>query len=246
MNLKIGTDPELFGMVGGKYISSHDIIPGTKQDPYFVVGGAIQKDGVAFEFNTFPVETADGLVAHINMVREQMLEIAKDKAPDIELVAHPTATFSREYFDALPEEVKLLGCTPDYNAWTGGQNEPPSTTEPFRTGGGHIHIGFGEYLDPDNPEHFDLCCRIVKQLDVTLYPLSMQWDSDTKRRELYGKMGAFRPKTYGVEYRPLSNAWLVSDETIRLVFDTTVDAVTRLFNGECLWIEDEGRERNVA
>lgn len=236
MNFKIGTDPELFAIdQNGTYFSSHGLIPGTKADPYFVDCGAIQLDGVAGEFNTFPAEDADTFCYFVNRVREQMQEIMQDKRPDLTYVATPTAIFSQEYFDSLPAEVRLLGCTPDYNAWTGEQNEPPSTTEPFRTGGGHIHIGFGQYLDPDDPDHFDLCRRIVKQLDVTLYPLSMQWDSDTKRRELYGKMGAFRPKTYGVEYRPLSNAWLASDETIKLVFETTVDAVTRLWNGEELF-----------
>lgn len=238
MNIKIGCDPEMFLVDGdGKYVSAHGLVPGTKTDPYFVDCGACQLDGVAAEYNTFPAEDADTFVMFNRVVQQQMGEIIRAKRSDVTLVSTPTATFDQAYFDALPEEVKLLGCQPDYNAWTGGQNEPPSTSEPFRTGGGHIHIGWGSYLDPDDPDHFEMCCKIVKQLDVTLYPLSMEWDSDTKRRELYGKMGAFRPKTYGVEYRPLSNAWLKTDELIELVFNTTVDSVSRLFAGEELFKE---------
>lgn len=236
---KIGADPELFAVDGdGKYVSSHDIIPGTKAAPHFVECGAIQVDGVAFEYNIFPAEDAETFLFFHRKVQEQMASIMKEKRPDLTLVHTPTAWFGPDYFNALPMEAKLLGCTPDFNAWSGGQNEPPGTSEPFRTGGGHIHIGWGEYLDPDDPSHFDLCRRVVKQLDSTLFPLSMEWDSDTKRRELYGNMGAFRPKTYGVEYRPLSNAWTKDDEIIKEVFNVTVDAVTRLFRGEELWLKD--------
>lgn len=246
LKLTYGVDPELFVKENGVFVSAHDLLPGTKQEPHLVRGGAVQVDGVAAEFNTFPVDNASEFVDVINLVRSQMMDIIRDRAEGqgrkgLELVAQPTATFDKEYFDALPDEVKLLGCTPDMNAWTGEFNYPPSTEEPFRTGGGHLHISWldGKTVDPDDPSHISLCRDIVRQLDVTLFPLSEIWDTDRKRRELYGARGAFRPKFYGVEYRPLSNAYLHSDDLIRRVFNEADKAVRLLLeDGRRLWEEE--------
>ena len=59
-------------------------------------------------------------------------------------------------------------------------------------------------------------------LDVYLGLDSLTYDKDVERRELYGKAGAFRPKEYGVEYRVLSNAWLISPLLMGRVYDITV------------------------
>jgi hypothetical protein len=48
---------------------------------------------------------------------------------------------------------------------------------------------------------------------------------------MYGAAGAFRPKTYGVEYRVLSNAWLLSEARMRFVFKQTQTAVNNLIAG---------------
>lgn len=233
MQLTIGTDPEVFVRdVNGKYFSGHDLIPGTKQDPYPVKNGAIQVDGVALEFNTRPAKTKEEFTQYIDDVISQLDAEYKTKRPDLTIAITPTAMFDREYFDSLPDEPKELGCTPDYNAYTGGQNEPPSTDEPFRTGSGHIHIGgWCEYENPHDDTHFDRCRRLVRQLDAILYPASLLWDSDDRRRSLYGKIGAFRPKFYGVEYRPLSNAYLAKKSIQELVFGISVKAASDFFNG---------------
>ncbi len=234
----LGCDPELFvrNTVTGQYRSGHDLIPGTKDNPYMVKGGAIQVDGVACEFNTNPASTREEFLKNILQVRSRMeqmvlssLSETSDRAELFHLAATPTAFFDREYFDSLPEEVRRLGCTPDFDAYTEKANKPPETTEPFRTGSGHIHIGWGEYFDQYSDDHLSTCRDLVKQLDAVLFPLSYLWDADEKRRELYGKKGSFRPKTYGVEYRPLSNAWLNSKENIFKVFDTAKGAVELYF-----------------
>lgn len=227
----LGADPELFCMVDSKFISAHDYLPGTKYEPFLVDRGAVQVDGVAAEFNIFPAETEDEFLENLRLVQNQMQEIITDiSGLDISLVASPTAFFDKEYFDSLPEEVKLLGCEPDFDAYTGRANEKPTTTEPFRTGAGHIHFGWTKGADPFDKEHFNKCRDLVKLLDDTLYPLSLQWDDDQKRRELYGKIGSFRSKHYGMEYRPLSNAFLREDETVRLVYKTAIKVAEDYFN----------------
>ena len=244
MNLTIGCDPELFLKVGGKFQSVHDLLPGTKLSPHPVPFGFIQVDGVAAEFNIHPAESSKEFLHNIKAVKESLYDYLLRGLVDkygaagayfsgpFSLVAEPVAYFEEEYFDKLPFEPKLLGCEPDFNAYTGEQNSPPGTTEPFRTGAGHIHVGFTEYADVSSNEHFMTCRQIVRQLDTVLYETSLSWDRDTKRRTLYGKKGSFRPKHYGVEYRPLSNAWLKSEETIERVYDITVRSVSDLFNGK--------------
>lgn len=218
----IGTDPELFLKdESGRYVSAHDLIPGSKHQPHRVERGALQPDGVAAEFNTDPAATADEFLANIDQVIEQLESTFKTLRPDLTIAITPTATFEKEYFDGLPMVATILGCTPDYNAYTGGENDPPSTTEPFRTGSGHIHVGWGRGFKPNHKEHFEKCRLMVKQLDTVLYVSSLLWDSDDKRRTLYGKIGCFRPKVYGVEYRPLSNSYLQSKEIQRSVFEIT-------------------------
>jgi len=240
-DLTIGCDPELFLKLSGKFRSVHDLLPGTKEDPYQVPYGAIQVDGVAAEFNIYPASNRVGFIRNIREVRESLMEnlcqgmVEKGLRGPFALVAEPVAYFEQDYFDKLPFEPKLLGCQPDFNAYTGDQNDPPETDEPFRTGAGHIHIGWGSYFDPEDPEHFITCRDVTRQLDAILYPLAEKWDKDTKRRTLYGAKGSFRPKTYGVEYRPLSNAWLKDEKTVRLVYDVTLTAVARYFRGERLF-----------
>jgi hypothetical protein len=43
-------------------------------------------------------------------------------------------------------------------------------------------------------------------------------DNGILRKKLYGKAGAFRPKSYGVEYRTLSNFWIFEEKYIDWVY----------------------------
>lgn len=226
MEILIGADPEVFVKQGGVFVSGHTLIPGTKRDPFMVPKGAVQVDGVALEFNIFPAESEDEFVGNVTTVMSILGMMIPD---DHEIVISPTAHFDPGYFNDLPQEPKLLGCEPDYDAYTGKINPKPQTDRPMRTGAGHIHIGWTAGRQADDPGHFETCREVVRALDSTLFPMSMEWDSDEERRELYGKMGSFRPKHFGVEYRPLSNAWLRDEALMRKVYSTTVDVVRGYF-----------------
>jgi hypothetical protein len=68
------------------------------------------------------------------------------------------------------------------------------------------------------------------------------WDSDKKRRELYGALGAYRPKSYGVEYRVLSNAWLESKEKMDIVYDVITAVHSKLVGGKVAFLLDSPKE----
>lgn len=222
----IGCDPELFIQNDkGHFISAHDIIPGSKDSPVEVLSGAIQPDGTAAEFNIHPAETAEEFSENIRDVLTELTSRIHQFDPKLKLVVSPTATFVPIYFNKLPPSAKALGCQPDFNAYTCSHNPMPATKKPFRTGAGHIHAGWTSGAGLNDEAHFFDCIEATKQLDQVLYPLSLLWDDDNTRRTLYGKLGAFRPKPYGVEYRPLSNAWVADPDLHLWVFKATKHAL---------------------
>ena len=238
MELKIGCDPELwiFDKKLGKIISAHGLFPGTKAEPYAVTHGAVQVDGMAAEFNINPASSAEEFTFYVLSVLKDLRDLIKQHNPDLDFdfVFSPVAEFGKEYIDAQPLEAKQLGCTPDFNAYEdGAMNPTPDAEMPFRTASGHIHIGWGTDYDIKDPEHIEACCMMSKQMDQYVGGAITATGDDTefKRRELYGKAGAFRPKSYGVEYRTPSNVWLRDAEWIEAVFTRTKNAFNELLDG---------------
>lgn len=229
VKILIGADPEFFVKKNGEYVSAHGLVNGTKEAPQPVKGGAVQVDGMALEFNINPAANWREWDTSFTTVLEGMRKLVP-----AEYTFHfdPVAHFGKDYIDQQPEEAKKLGCTPDYNAYTGEQNPTPNGELPFRTASGHVHIGWTEDMDPYDPDHFEACCMLTKQLDVCLGIPSLMWDADSTRRELYGKAGAFRPKSYGMEYRVLSNAWLSNVDLRQSIFHMTLKATKSLLDGK--------------
>lgn len=224
LEIMIGSDPELFVKKDGKFVSGHELIPGTKEAPHPVPAGAVQVDGTALEFNTKPAATLRAFHRSSNMV----IKALKNMIPnDFELAAVPVAEYGKEYMKTLPFKAIELGCSPDYNAYTGAENPIPNVDLPFRTGSGHIHIGWTNVENPYDDLHMLECRALVKMLDLYLGVPSLLIDPDKRRRELYGRAGAFRPKTYGVEYRVLSNFWVLDPKLRKWVWDNTILAIEK-------------------
>lgn len=229
MEILVGADPELFAFVGNNPISAHGLIPGTKHEPFKVDGGAVQVDGMALEFNIDPAKNEQEFVANLNRV----MNIMRNMVPNYDVQAVPVAEFGLDYMKMQPREALEMGCEPDFDAWKDGEiNMPPNSFLPFRTGAGHVHIGWGDNFDVYTEEHHNKCCEVIKQLDYFLGLPSLFYDKDVKRRTMYGKPGCFRPKIYGAEYRVLSNAWLADDKLKSWVFRNTKAAMDRLERGD--------------
>lgn len=237
----IGADPELFmqNPNTGEFISASDYaclarIPGTKYEPFKVPYGAVQIDGTALEFNIDPAKTVDEFVGYIRSVRKTLTEMV----PGYNVLAVPVARFDANYFKfEVPTSAQELGCNPDYNGWSEDMNpRPDSAGEPMRTASGHLHIGWTEGQDIEDKDYFLKCCKFARQLDYYLGMYSLLWDKDGTRRQLYGKAGAFRPKSYGMEYRVLSNRWLDSEPLMRWVYNTVQCAMADAFHNN--WAED--------
>ncbi len=229
-NILIGADPEVFvrNPNHGGFVSGHGMIKGTKRKPFKVDKGAVQVDGTALEFNIDPAATEDQFVQNVGSVLGQL----RTMVTGYDLCYEPVAEFDPEYFKkGIPASAKQLGCDPDFNAWGLCPNDPPDGKRTFRTGAGHIHIGWTQGQDIDDPEFFMECAEVSRHLDYYIGIQSLLWDPDPRRRELYGKAGCFRPKPYGVEYRTLSNRWLESDLLQRWIYRSVVKALSDLEDG---------------
>lgn len=226
----LGADPEVFVRKNGKAIAVCETgLPGSKSAPHKTDHGAVQQDGFAAEFNINPTQANDFEGFNLNIVRT----IADLRAlmPGANLSIEPVQEFDPEYMAAQPDETKELGCDPDFSAYTMAANPRPDGDRPFRTGAGHIHIGWGADIPVDNEEHLEICSGFIKMLDATVGLYMTFIDRDPRRRELYGKAGAFRPKPYGVEYRTPSNVW-IRNKTRRQVMHSLINvAINKMRNG---------------
>ncbi len=216
----LGCDPELFLQnTAGKFISSVGLIGGSKQFPMPIGEGcAVQEDNVSVEFNTPPCANVDQFIAAIKHNISFCQERAQELGLKLSIV--PSAVFDDDQLQT--EAAQEFGCEPDYNAWKGGaQNPRPKAGDAnLRSAGGHIHV---------ESDLFPL--DLAKAMDVFVGCPMIEFDTDQGRRQLYGKPGAFRKKSYGIEYRSPSNAWILSDDKIRWVWDQTEKAIQFVADG---------------
>lgn len=218
--VSVGADPEFFLKdKRNRNISAHGIVPGTKREPHKLKDGAIQLDGTAVEFNIAPAQTPEQFENNIRSVLGEVRKMVPDK---YRFNFSPSVKYAKGYFDKIPANCKELGCDPDFDAYSYGKpNERPDNETTMRTGAGHLHIGWdaSASLDPTDRSHVLDCCLLSKNLDAIFSMIERNWDTDTQRRKMYGKLGAFRPKAYGCEYRSLSNAWVRYPKLWPFLFD---------------------------
>lgn len=223
MKFTIGCDPEIFlKSPDGQFISSIGLIGGTKDSPAPIGNGcAVQEDNVAVEFNIPPADSLEGFINSVNYNLTYLEQVASKLGLELSIV--PSAVFTSEQL--LDPRAREFGCEPDYNAWTRQRNpRPDAVDKALRSAGGHIHIGFD-----DSELDFE---QVVRAMDIFVGCEMLTFDKDTRRRELYGKAGAFRRKAYGVEYRTASNAWVVSDELKAWVYNQTEKALEFVKSGK--------------
>lgn len=203
----VGTDTELFLFdKDGRPVSVEGKLGGTKESPLPVTelgdGFAVQEDNVMAEYNIPPAtgrkEFSDNILMISQHIQKQMAERG--------LTARAVASARFPVEELKTKQAQTFGCDPDFCVWTRSMNEvarDPALAN-LRTAGGHIHVSF---TVGDEAPGIDECMAFVRALDLFLGVPSTYLDTDTDRRLMYGKAGAFRLKPYGIEYRVLSNFW---------------------------------------
>ena len=223
----IGCDPEFFmrERATGKLISAIPYIDGTKEAPELLAqGGNLQRDNVTVEIATDP---ADTWYQFVNNISCTLKEAIKKLPSGHEIIAIPSACFNQDQLEH--PDACVFGCDPDYDAWNMRENDKPCAADStFRSCGAHIHVGTNGKDDNAFLLNFNRKMELVKVMDCLHGVISTILDSSKEaidRRQLYGKAGAHRSKSYGVEYRVLSNYWLRSPTTVMMVYYLTQDAL---------------------
>ncbi len=226
----VGADPEAPVMLrGGEAFPVTGFIPGTKKEPAQLEGlpkgFMVQQDNVNVEFNVPP---AGDMHTFKSNIRKAMYAIEKMLPPTMYVAWNHGSTVYKKHF-LNHDAVLRFGCDPDYCVWTGEENPMPEAQNPLlRSAAGHVHVG---WENPTNEDRMGL----VRMLDLSL-ALPFVGQDDVKRKELYGRAGAFRAKAYGIEYRVLGNFWLGSHEEI--VHSSVMRAVALLNKGVTLTKEE--------
>lgn len=241
-NLLIGADIELFVQhkETGEIISAENFILGTKDqpynfdpvNPYF----GTSKDNVLAEFTIPPTTTAEQWLTYISKARTYIDSIIPKEYCT---VAFPAFILDPKWLQT--EQAKIFGCEPDFNAYSQRVNIfPKREDENLRSAALHVHFGY------DAPSPYDaLQCKdhpgdyipdalrldIIKACDLFMGIPAVLIEPPNRRKELYGKAGAFRPKPYGVEYRTLGNYYLQSPELTLWVREAAQNAINWLNAG---------------
>lgn len=215
----IGADVEVFAKdVNGNHKALCGLIGGTKEKPkqidVFGHGYCVQEDNVSLEFNIPAVDNKLSFKRCIQKMVDYSESVIKQQGFELSKVS--SASFNK--MELVHPNALVFGCEPDYDAWKQVENKKPrSNDETLRTCGGHVHVGTDKNM-----------VELIKNLDLYLGVPSVLLDDSPesiRRRELYGKAGAMRPKPYGAEYRVLSNFWIFKPELIGWVYDGVASAI---------------------
>lgn len=237
LDVTLGADIEVFlqHKTTKEIISAEGFIQGTKDNPFVFDASnkyfATSLDNVLAEFCVPPAKTKEEFWANI----QKALGYINSRLPDdICTTAFPSFSLHPKYLQT--KNAITFGCEPDYNAYSGEQNVKPfCPDQTLRSAGGHIHIG---YTTPDSITNM----AIIRALDLFIGVPSIIAEPDNKRKELYGKAGAFRHKEYGVEYRTPSNYYLANKDLTMWVHTSAIDAINWLNKGNNV---DEGLGQTI-
>jgi hypothetical protein len=216
----IGADPEFFLRTGDTFIPSTNIIGGSKKDPIPIPGMPegflMQEDNIMGEFN---IPACIHQKEFSNSIEMALKKIGDLLPKNTEIVIQPSAVFKSKFIRS--KAAKVFGCEPDMNAWTEEQNLfVPAMNPALRCCGGHVHVGL-----PNELNNYNGKVATIRAADIHLGLPSIIADRDTERRQMYGKAGAYRDKSYGVEYRTLSNFWIKTPYLREWTFTSMQNAV---------------------
>lgn len=225
--ISVGADVEEFLVdVEGKPVPCIGVMGGTKDNPRPLGigdGYAVQEDNVMMEYNIPPAKDKYAFVYAICRAQEELGRA---------LVPHKLSRLVVPSMIFLPEQLahpqaQVFGCEPDYNVWERRVNEFKKAGNPnLRTAGGHIHVGFNvDGKAPDPAENLLEMEQVVMAMDLYFGLPSVLLDLDQRRREMYGKAGAFRMKNYGIEYRVGSNFWTRSSGMVGWAYECVETAI---------------------
>lgn len=231
--MTVGSDPEIFVEDDtGKVIPAFEFL-GSKSNPNIgpksVSGGNGEKpiywDGFQAEFETKAEGCLGWQVDSVQAGLKGVMQFARKYNPKAKLSSKTVVDVMPEMLKTAKEEHVQFGCMPSLNVYNMKGNTGDGRETPFRPAGGHIHIGFYEGQYPTEKGMKIAVKALDAILGVACVSLFAKFDNPV-RRTMYGLAGEYRLPKHGLEYRTLSNAWLIHPMLMNIVFDVARKAVT--------------------
>lgn len=283
MNTTIGADPEVFITMNNRYTGYKGIIPAglvlnklrdtgselTNVEVKDNAGietehGVIFADGMSWELNPKPGnhrQVTDNIGSLLSTSLEA-LSYLTDQTLDLQLKIAPSSDVNTSMIPLWGDPTLTeFGCDRDESIWP-RKIEPSdidAATHGQRYFGGHIHIGLG-----NNPKDFyrdiNNVNRMIALADGILGMTGIIMDYQLgylaiARRKVYGQPGVYRIQPHGIEYRTISNSWLLSRERcldiltlaelLPQLFDTDLPDCLLEMEKEILTILISGRAREA-
>lgn len=220
-SMMLGSDPEIFvENRNGDMIPAFEFLPAKEEAVKTEEGESVYYDGFQAEFSVKPSKDIKEVMTSIKYGLVKLLERARAKDKKAKLCTRNVVEVDMDYMASLPYHLTEFGCMPSFNIYDISGKKEEGCKVPYRFAGGHIHFGLGDH----SPE---LVNRVMRALDaivgvagVSLFE-NFDWNV---RREYYGLGGEFRLPVYpngalGLEYRTLSNAWIINRELAHDMFD---------------------------
>ena len=219
----IGADPEFFirRKRDGVFVPSSLITSGTKEKPESTgtEGFFVHKDNLTVEGNIPPAWNKEEFVGSMKFLKEIIRTLAEIKG--CELVCDDEAVFKPRFINT--EDAKDFGCSNYKIAWANPaySYKSPSLCNNIRVAAGHIHIGY-KATDVDGK----MSLKYIKQVIARAFDLFLTYPSDQikyskYRRSNYGKYGAYRETSYGLECRSLGS-YFMQDKYLPWIYDQVV------------------------
>lgn len=228
-NFTLGTDPEVFVEDdNGKLLPAFDFLPSKYEPREVAPGQTAYWDGFQAEFSVVPSTSISKVLASVRLGLAGVLKAAQEKNPKARLSPQTVVDVDLDYLRTINPEYSQFGCMPSYNVYQISGMGIDGIDCPHRFSGGHIHAGIGKQTE-------DMFEKIVRNLDalVAVAGVSMFENIDNPiRRRYYGLAGEFRMPPHGIEYRPLSNAWLFNPECAHMMFDVSRKVMQATLAGE--------------
>lgn len=251
--IQLGTDPELFGEGCLATALTDRGLPVTDAavPAFFLMGlqdptqhtihlphGELTPDGLALEFTVNPTSSVDEMIQRI---RDNIAatKVFTDKLGG-KLSVNPRIYVDPRYIERLPESygkacsLQILGCDPDFCVYDHIEvpHKPNPKKHPYRTSGGHIHLGLGKAFVSDRA----MIAYTILMLDATIGAAStILCDSEEayQRKEQYGLPGMYRvdERRGTLEYRTLPAQALIQTPALaRLMFTKAAEIGNRLYD----------------
>lgn len=228
----LGTDSEFFFTnPEGQIVPADHLLP-SAEDPYLPFKGrrpeigltsvsseldpskcvSLHWDGIQGEFCVFPSHCIAYVMDRVREAFRAAYSLASENNLEVSVI--PSIKVTEDVVASACEGAQVFGCNPEFVTWLNGDVHPIDVNpyeHMIRYAGTHIHLGAcstssdkfkATLLLPENQ------LKIVRLLDIFVgipFVLLDQHPAVKTRRLLYGKAGTFRPTSYGLEYRALSN-----------------------------------------